>query len=262
MVDTTAMDEPTTPAKRQLSTRELEQRRQAASKSTGPRTNEGKARSSRNAWKHGMDSAIHHAHFDNGMQSLLGTMGKPCLTTCPKHPDNPNRTVGACSLVLDGVTSAGGSCLDKQVYVQAFASIIDSLEGGSMEGMHGLMASEIAAALQMLHELRAQIADQGFVMGIPMIDDEGNVITRDDGSEVYGKYVSNPGYPMMLKTLEILGISLPELLATPQSQARAKVEHEKVDAMQTMLGGIFQRANANTRALPSPRTIEHESDND
>lgn len=251
------MTDVTPPAKRTLTHAELQQRRNAAAMSTGPRTEAGKARSSRNAWKHGMTSAIHHAHFDNGMQSLLGATGKPCLTTCPKHPDNPERTGLPCSLVEDGVTSAGGSCLDKQVYVQAFASIIDALESGSMEGMHGLMASEIAAALQMLHELRAQIADQGFVIGIPMIDGDGKVVTRKDGSEVMGRYVANPGYPMVIKTLEVLGISLPELLATPQSQARAKVEVEKVDAIQTMMGGIFQRTAAARKALPARDVIEH-----
>lgn len=229
------------PAKRPLTAAQLQQRRDAAQKSTGPRTEEGKARSSRNAWKHGLTSAVHRAHFDNGLQSLIGAVGKPCLTTCPKYP---------CGLVEEGLTRAGGSCLDKQVYVQAFGSIIDAIQSGSMEGVGALMASEISAMLQMLHDLRAQIAEQGLVIGVPMVTTEGEVVTRKDGTEVMGKYLANPGYAMVLKTLETLGISMPELLATPQAKARAKVEGEKVDAMQTMLGGIFQRANAG-RSLPA-----------
>jgi hypothetical protein len=237
------MSDENLPAKRPLSEAELQQRRNAAVHSTGPRTQEGKARSSRNAWKHGMTSAVHKAHWDNGMQSLVGAMGKPCLTTCPKYP---------CGLVQDEVTREGGTCLDKQVYVQAFGAIIDAIEGGAMEGMHGLMASEIAAALQSLHELRQLVSTQGFVIGIPMVTDKGEVVTRKDGSEVMGKYVANPGYPMMLKALEVLGISLPEALATPQAKARAKVEDEKVDAMQVALGGIFQRAAvAKSKRIPS-----------
>jgi hypothetical protein len=226
---------PSTPAKRPLTAAELQQRRDAAQKSTGPRTEEGKARSSRNAWKHGLNSTVHRAHFDNGMQSLIGAVGKPCLTTCPKYP---------CGLVEGGLTREGGNCLDKQVYVQAFSSIIDAVQSGEMAGVGSLMAAEISAMLQMLNDLRAQIAAQGLVIGIPMTTSDGDLILRDNGEEVIGKYVANPGYAMVLKTLETLGISLPELLATPQAKARAKVEGQKVDAMQTMLGGIFQRANA------------------
>lgn len=242
------MKEPAANVKRKLSERELQQRRDAAGKSTGPRTEAGKARSSRNNWKHGLNSAIHRGHFDNGMQSLVGAMGKPCLSTCPKYP---------CGLVEDGMTSPGGTCLDKQVYVQAFGAIIDALENKDLAGVGSMMAAEIASALQMLHDLRSTIATQGLVIGIPMIDGDSNVVTRADGSEVIGKYVANPGYPMMLKTLEVLGISLPELLVTQQSQARAKVEGDKVDAMQTMLGGIFQRANAGRLPAPGGRVIEH-----
>ena len=51
------MTESNLPAKRPLSDAQLSQRRAAALKSTGPRTDEGKARSSRNAWKHGLRSA-------------------------------------------------------------------------------------------------------------------------------------------------------------------------------------------------------------
>lgn len=231
------------PAKKPLTDAQLQQRRNAAQHSTGPRTLEGKARSSRNAWKHGLNSAIHTSFFDAGRRSLAGVFGKPCQSTCPKFD--------TCSLVADDVTRPGGTCLDKQVFVQAFGALIDAVESGAMEGMHGLMATEIAAQLQMLHELRATISSQGLVIGVPAIDSEGRVITRADGSEVMKTYVANPGYPMMVKSLEVLGISLPELLVTPQSKAKAKVEDDKVDAMQTMLGGIFQRASAAKRdALP------------
>lgn len=231
--------------KRQLSERELAQRREAAKKSTGPRTVEGKAASSRNAWKHGLDSAVHKAHFENGLAPLLHATGKPCRTTCPKYP---------CALVDAGDTQAGGNCLDKQTYVQAFGAIIDAVSSRSMDGVHGLMAAEVASTLQMLHELKASVTELGPMIGIPMLTSEGEVVTRADGTEVMGKYVANPGWPLVLKTLEVLGISLPELLATPQSQARAKVEGEKVDAMQTALGSIFQRAGLAARP---GRVIEH-----
>ena len=231
--------------KRQLTDRELAQRRAAAQNSTGPQTDEGKARSSKNAWKHGLNSAVHRAHFDNGMGALIGATAKPCLSTCPKFP---------CGLVDDGLTQPGGNCLDKQVYVQAFAAVIDAVENKSMTGVGAMMASEIASTLQMLHDLKTQVTSLGPMIGIPMLNADGEVVTRADGSEVMAKWVPNPGWGVVLKTLEVLGISLPEALATPQAQSRAKVETDNADAMQQALGGIFQRAGIAKRP---GRVIEH-----
>lgn len=262
------MKDPDRP-RRKLSEAELEQRRAAsrnkrtvtpamlaanrerAKLSTGPITPEGKARSSRNGWKTGLHSRIHKLHFDAGMVSLLGAKGKPCVSTCPKF--------STCTLVADGLTSPGGDCLDKERFVQAFDAIIEAVQGGEMAGMHGLMASELAAALQMLHDLRTTMADQGLVIGIPMISPEGEVVRRADGSEVIGKYVPNPGYPLMLKQLEVMGISLPEMLVTPQSKERAKTGKQQTDALSTMMGEIAGRA-AGMR--PAAVSLPHEADSD
>ncbi|RRN78559.1 hypothetical protein EIM50_13800 [Pseudoxanthomonas sp. SGD-10] len=251
MTRTPSKDRP----KRQLSEAELAQRRAASRKgaaaATGPRTPEGKARSSRNGWKHGLTSAVHRQHFDQGMAALMGSLARPCLSTCPKYP---------CYAVEEGMTRPGGSCMDKERYVHAFTAIIDAVENHAMDGVNALMASEIASTLQMLHDMKARVTDLGPVIGIQAIDSDGNAIYGKDGQPVIAKWVPNPGWPIVLKTLEVLGINLPELLATPQSKARAQVEDEKVDAVQQLMGGIFQRAAAARMPAGARPALEHDED--
>lgn len=241
--------------KRQLSAAELEQRRAASRKgaaaATGPRTPEGKARVSRNGWKHGLTSAVHRQHFGDGMTALLGSLGKPCLSTCPKYP---------CYAVEAEITSPGGSCMDKERYVNAFVAIIDAVENRSMEGVNALMATEVASTLQMLHDMKAKCADLGPMIGIQAVTAEGVPVYGKDGEPVMAKWVPNPGWGVVLKTLEVLGISLPELLATPKAKAQAKVEEEGGNAMQLLMGGIMQRAAAAKLPVSAPkptRVIEH-----
>lgn len=241
--------------KRQLSAAELEQRRAASRKgaaaATGPRTPEGKARVSRNGWKHGLTSAVHRQHFGDGMSALLGSLAKPCLSTCPKYP---------CYAVESEITRPGGSCMDKERYVHAFAAIIDAVENQSMGGVNALMATEVASTLQMLHDMKAKCADLGPMIGIQAITAEGVAVYDRDGKPVMAKWVPNPGWAVVLKTLEVLGISLPEMLATPKAKVMAKVEDEKADAVQLLMGGILQRAAAARLPAGSPppaRVIEH-----
>lgn len=234
--------------------REIAARRANAQHSTGPRTEAGKAASSRNSWKHGMHSAVAKASFRQGADSLAQLFGKPCRTTCPIHPDNPERAGPACGLVLDGVTNAGGNCLDKTVYVNAFSALMDALAEGSLDGMHGVLAAEGAAMLEMLGQIRAEIARNGLLLKIPVTTKEGKVVTDAEGDIVFGDYKPNPLLPSMILLFDKLGISLPELLATPQARSRAKTGESAAETFSGLLGGIMQRAGqpAPPQALPAP----------
>ena len=124
--------------------------------STGPVTEEGKAAVSRNGWKHGRYSAINRAQFGLGATSVAKLFGKPCVTTCPFHPDNPERKEKPCGLVLDGLTHAGGSCLDKTVYVHALESLMGAMRDRhlSLDAAFLISAALAAMALGLILFLR------------------------------------------------------------------------------------------------------------
>lgn len=248
MTDTT----PTPPTRKPLSEAQLAQRRAAAARSTGPKTDAGKARASRNAWKHGLTSAAANMAFTQGAESMAKFFGKPCLTTCPYHPDNPDGTERPCALVIDGMTRAGGNCLDKSVYVHAYTAILDGMEG-SMEGMHHVLAVEGAAALQLIHQLRSEISANGISIPQYAVNKEGQVVMDPQtGKPLVLGYQVNPLWGVLLGMIDKMGISLPEMLATPAARSRAKLNEDAADAMTSVLGAIMQRANGGGRALPGP----------
>lgn len=231
-----------------MSEKQLAANRANAQKSTGPRTEEGKTAASRNAWKHGRYSAVARAHFKSGSESMAQMFGKPCKTSCPWHPQNPDGTEKPCALVLDGLTRAGGSCLDKTVYVNAFASLMSAMEKGDMEGAHGLMAAEGAAALQVLNQIRDELSTRGLMIPIYARTKEGQLLRDEEGAKIIDDFKMNPLLPQLITMLDRLGINLPEMLASPAARAKAKIGEEAADAMQTLLGGIMNRAGA-----PPPR---------
>lgn len=248
------MNEPTDqPGKRPYTMSEaaLAQRRAnlpaAAAAATGPVTDEGKAASSRNGWKHGRYSAINRAQFGQGATSIAKMFGKPCVTTCPFHPDNPDRTEAPCSLVLDGLTHAGGSCLDKTVYVHALDALMSAFTDGDMDGMHGLLATEMAANMQLLRSLREEIANNGLVVMIPHVSKDNEVAYDKDGHMVAHDYKPNPALIALIKFNETLGINLAELMATPKARRQIKDDNDAAAGLQSLLGAIFNRAQ---RRLP------------
>jgi len=229
----------------------LEQRRTnlpaAAAAATGPVTMEGKAASSRNAWVHGRYSAINRSQFAQGAANMAKMFGKPCVTTCPFHPDNPQRTEAPCSLVLDGLTHAGGSCLDKTVYVHALDALMSAFTSGEMDGMHGLLATEMASNMALLRQIRESIATDGLLLSIPWVSKEGEVAYDSNGNLVVAEYKANPMLPMLIKFNETLGINFAELMATPKAREKLKDDDEAAGGLQTLLGAIFNRAQ---RRLP------------
>lgn len=221
----------------------LEQRREASKKgaeaATGPRTEEGKAVSSRNNWKHGLYSAVNNQGLGWLELSAVKAFGRPCRKTCMKYP---------CSLVQDGVTDAGGDCYDKTVYVEAFNSIIVSLQDGNHDNTHAMLAAQMAGAIDLLQQIREEIGEQGIVRLVPFVDKEGGVVLDPEGN-VVGKYVANPALPQYIKLLDTLGINLPELMATPKAIEGAKRAEKGDEAMRQFMEGIA-RAGGGGGALP------------
>ncbi|NMW24647.1 hypothetical protein HFP05_09790, partial [Rhodanobacter denitrificans] len=206
--------------------------------------------SSRNGWVHGRYSAVNRAQFGLGATSMAKMFGKPCVTTCPFHPDNPNRTESPCSLVLDGLTHAGGSCLDKTVYVHALDALMRVFADGDMDGMNGLLATEMAGNLQLLRQIREEISERGLLIEIPAISKEGILVLDAKGDRVVADLKPNPMLTHLIKFSESMGINFPELMVTPRAREKLKDDDEAADGLQSLLGAIFNRAKR--RNLPAP----------
>lgn len=223
--------------------------------STGPVTEQGKAAVSRNAWKHGRFSAANQQRFGLGAASLAKMFAKPCLTSCPFHPDNPDRDESPCGLVRDGLTRAGGNCLDKTVYVHALDALMGAMKDGDMDGMHGVLANEIASNLHILDQVRQAIAEHGVVTPVYECTKEGEVVIdprSEEPSPMVFDLKPNPLLPVLIQMTDKLGINFGELLTTPRSRKQADADETKSDALHMLMGGLAQRAAKVRPRLPAP----------
>jgi len=193
-----------------LSAAAIEARRRNAKKSTGPKTPEGKAASSRNAWKHGLYAS-----------SRLLQFAKPCRSTCPKFSD--------CEIVGNGVTSPGGDCLDKEHLLEAVIAIDKAVREQDTDSLNELVAFELAEILQVIRRLRADILEDGTIIKSEKLNKEGEVIGYE--------YKLHPGLLALPKLLSDFGLTLPDFRLTPKEIHRSKDVEDGVQTIAQILSG-------------------------
>lgn len=197
-----------------LTEKALEARRKNAQKSTGPRTEEGKRRSSRNAWKHGLYS----------QSFILGKLGRPCRRSCDKYP---------CELIEDGRVSPGDFCLDKQFVAEAFEAVISAINKET-EDFNALAALEIASAVDILRKLKEAILEDGVLVKKEHIDKEGNVIGHE--------YIPHPLLAHYEKMMLNLGLTPQEFLITPKELKRSErgMDDEERESVADIMSRAFR----------------------
>jgi len=185
----------------------------AKGKCTGPRTEEGKHICSRNSWKHGLYAK----------SFVLGTLGRPCKSTCDKFP---------CDLVADNDVTPGETCLDRRFVAESFDSIIKSIELKKHADFNHLAALEMAGALQILRRAKEDILEDGVVIKSEKIDKDGGVI----GFE----YRVHPALAVYTKLLGDLGLTPNDFVMTPREINRAERHKDKEET--DTAGSIMAKA--------------------
>jgi len=206
------------PAGKPLTRAELQQRRAAAKKSTGPTTDKGKAISSLNHFKHGMFAQKLKAHI----------RGKPCFSTCEKF--------STCVFVLHGKTRPGSKCLDVadwEVVAETTEAIILAMDCGDNSKLNAIAAANMSMMQALAYQMFADIQSRGINVQEYLINKDGNII----GS----KAVDNPHINNLIKIIDKLGINLPEFLATPQSQQKAATESEEAETAAAITRRLMDR---------------------
>lgn len=191
-------------------------RQKNAQLSTGPKTEEGKARCSGNNWKHGL-----HAR-----KRMLG-LGKPCKSSCLKYP---------CSLVDDGAVSPGGNCLDKEYFLTTLNAISNALQNGDLTDLKEVVTLQLGGTLQVIDELQASIHEYGVYLKSEKLNKDGEVI----GYEVK----PNPSLLPLSNLLKAAGVTLPDFMATPAALEKKKSDQQTAET----LADIFRGASASLAA--------------
>ncbi len=194
----------------------LKARRENAQKSTGPTSDDGKAASSRNAWKHGLYA-----------QTFFGTLGKPCQSSCHKYAE--------CELVRDEVVHPGETCLDRQYMAEAVDTIFNAIKSKEYDDFQGLAAIEMAGAFDILRQMKEAILEDGVVVKSEKHGKHGSIIGYE--------YMPHPALAHYMKLLEKLNLSPGEFMLTPKEIEKAKRsdEEEKKDNIANHLANTVSK---------------------
>ena len=176
---------------------------------TGPKTVEGKHKSSRNAIRHGLYA-----------QSLM-SLFKPCLSTCPEYP---------CSLVEEGQTRPGDNCLEKQHFVEVLDAVEKAMRNKDMVDLNDVIALEIASNIDMIRRLKEQILHIG-----PLVKSSKIIETSskdgDSSTIEHIEYKANPALAVISKLIADMGLTLGDAMLTPRELARHKIDEKSVETM-------------------------------
>ena len=187
-----------------------------AQKSTGPKTEEGKAKSATNGgrsnWKHGKYSA-------SAIHRMLGV--------CSKHCGQKD----TCQSLIDGLSKPGELCLGGHELPQRLAMCIEAVKKGTITAdmkeatgvLMGMQWSNIQDALE-------SVAMDGTTVLEPITDRNGRVVTH--------KLKSHPALAFVTDALHKLGVSLTDQNLTPRENAKNQQADDQAKALQNMFGGV------------------------
>ncbi len=189
-----------------LSPLAIDQRRQAAALSTGPTSEAGKASSSKNAWKHGLNA-----------RTRILNLGKPCKSTCPDYP---------CSLVDDGTTLPGKQCLDKEYMLSCVEAVSRAVGSGDLTDLKDIAALQMGQSIQVINDLQESILQYGVYMKDEKLDKDGKII---------GYAIKpNPSLLPLSNLLKAVGITLPDFMITPAALERKKSDEDAKETLATI----------------------------
>jgi len=200
-----------------LTERALDARRKNAQKSTGPKTEDGKKTSSKNAWKHGQFA-----------QGYILNRVRPCKSTCPQYP---------CELVKDNSTRPGGECLDKAAVIQFFSAICEAVKNKNYDDFNEVAALTIANQINVLHTLMEDIQRDGTMLKKEKHDKDGKYLGYEP--------VPHPSLLSLIKLSDSLGVTANEMMITPKALSKQEGEDEGIktiaDLMSRIGGGLKKK---------------------
>jgi hypothetical protein len=196
----------------------LDARKKNAQLSTGPNTEDGKAASSRNSWKHGLYSST----------LITGMLGRPCRSSCDKYSE--------CSLITDGQVEPGDDCLDKVFVAEAFGNIIEAIRDGKHDSFQDMAALEMAGGFDVLRMLKESIKENGVIIKHSKLDVNGKVLGYE--------YKLNPAVAAHKQYMELLNMTPADHLMTAKEIEKAKSGKkvgEAVKSLASLMGEAKER---------------------
>jgi hypothetical protein len=181
-----------------LSPEALRARQENAQKSTGPRTEEGKARSAANGkagnWKHGLYS-----------QSIVRRTFGLCTAQCEKFP---------CRAVEGGETEKGELCLDHEGLPGKIKVLVEAAQSGDLKGVKEINAVLLAMFTEQLERMMLNVHWDGALVKEEMFDKYGSLLGH--------KLKNHPNLGPIIDGMAKLGITFEDMRMTPKELQKTR----------------------------------------